>query len=278
MKTKLLIFFYGSYLNLLAWIAPTRAGELGFLLFCRPRRRSVKPHHLEFLNTSEKFSIDYVNKKVQCYKWGSGQKKLLLLHGWESHSYWWKRMVTRLLKENDYTIYSLDAPGHGLSQGNYVNIPHYSGLIEKMVSEIGPVHALLGHSLGAFSSVYTLYRLPALPVSKLVVMACPGEVSQFVEYYQSVLSLSDRTMKAIEKHFVKAIDHGPDYFSLKVFASTLTQDGLIIHDKEDTDAPYANAVAANQNWKNSRLITTSGLGHNLKSDELIENVVTFLHA
>src|SRR5258706_11579443 len=130
MKKKLLVFFYGSYLNLLAWIAPAKAGEIGFLLFCRPRRRDVKPHHLEFLNTSERFSISYFGKNVQCYKWGNGQKKLLLLHGWESHSYWWKRIVTRLLKAEKYTIFSVDAPGHGLSDGDYVNIPHYSGLIE----------------------------------------------------------------------------------------------------------------------------------------------------
>lgn len=276
MKRKLLIFFYGSYLNLLALINPEKAGKIGFYLFCRPRRREVKPHHLEFLNTAEKSEIIYANKKVQLYKWGNGPKQLLLLHGWESHSYWWKRIVTRLLTENQYTIFSVDAPGHGLSEGSYVNIPHYSGLLEQLLSEKGAMHALLGHSLGAFSSAYTLHRLPNLPVNKLVLMASPGEVVQFVQYYKTVLGLSDRTMEAIQKYFIKKLGHGPEYFSLKAFVSTIQQDGLIVHDKDDKDAPYSNAVEANKNWQRSRLITTNGLGHNLKSDELVEDVVNFL--
>lgn len=276
MKQKLLIFFYGSYLNLLAWISPVRAGKIGFYLFCRPRRRAVKPHHLEFLNTAEKFSVLYEGKNVQAYRWGTGDKKLLLLHGWESHSYWWKRMVTRLLKENEYTIYSLDAPGHGLSEGSYVNIPHYSGLIEKVIGEQGPMHAVLGHSLGAFSTAYTFYRLPTLSVNKLVLMASPGEVTQFVQFYKAVLGLSDRTMGAIEDFFVKKLGHGPGYFSLKTFVMNFSMEGLLVHDKDDNEAPYKNILEVNKNWKTSRLITTTGLGHNLKSDELIEDVVKFL--
>lgn len=236
----------------------------------------MKPHHLEFLNTAEKFSVLYEGKNVQAYRWGTGDKKLLLLHGWESHSYWWKRMVTRLLKENEYTIYSLDAPGHGLSEGNYVNIPHYSGLIEKVIAERGPMHALLGHSLGAFSTAYTFYRLPKLLVNKLVLMASPGEVLQFVDFYKSVLGLSERTMRAIESYFVKKLGHGPGYFSLKAFVMDFSMEGLLVHDKDDKEAPYKNILEVNKNWKTSRLITTTGLGHNLKSDELIEDVVKFL--
>jgi len=168
-------------------------------LFCRPRRRPVKPHHLEFLNTSDKFTMTYDGKKVQGYRWGKGERKVLLLHGWESHSYWWKSVVSSLSKEQ-FTIYSIDAPGHGLSEGDYINVPHYSGLIEQIILEKGSFYAILGHSLGAFSAVYTLYRVP-LPVSKLVVMASPGEAKEFFEYYQKVLGLSRRSVKLIGDFF-----------------------------------------------------------------------------
>ncbi len=275
MKKKLLIFFYGTYLNLLAGVFPRKAGKEGFLLFCRPRRREVKPHHLEFLNTSEKFTQDYEGKKIQGYRWGTGERKLLLCHGWESHSYWWKNVVNGLSKEK-FTIYAIDAPGHGLSEGNYINVPHYSGLIEKLVVQLGGLDAILGHSLGALSSVYTLCRAAGLPVQKVVVMAAPGEVNQFFYYYQKLLNLSPRSIKAIEQTFLARLGHGPNFFSLQKFASSLTLPGLIIHDKEDKDAPYAYALAAHENWKNSQMISTTGLGHNLKSLELIENVKEFL--
>jgi len=275
MKRKMLIFSIGLYLNLLAWIAPRRAARTGFLLFCRPQRRAVKPHHLEFLDTSEKFTIVYAGKKVQGYRWGTGERKLLLLHGWESHSYWWKSVVNNMPKEH-FTIYSIDAPGHGLSEGNYINIPHYSGLIEQLVLTYGKIYAILAHSLGAFSSVYTMHRVPQLPVSKIVVMASPGEVKEFVAYYQNVLGLSQKTMELINQYFIEKLGHGPAYFSLKEFASSLTLSGMIIHDTEDRDAPYRYALEAHKNWKNSEMVTTTGLGHNLKSTELIGKVKQFL--
>lgn len=275
MKKSILIFVIGRYLNIMALIVPRYAARTGFLLFCRPIRRPVKPHHLEFLNTSEKFTVEYAGKKVQGYRWGSGERKLLLLHGWESHSYWWKSVVSNLSKEQ-FTIFSIDAPGHGLSEGSYINIPHYSGLIEQLVLKYGPFHAILAHSLGAFSSVYTMNRVPTLPVVKLVVMASPGEMKEFVAYYQSVLGLSKRAIQLIRDYLIEKLGHGPEYFSLKALASGLKVSGLIIHDTEDKDAPYAYALAAHENWKNSEMVTTSGLGHNLKSTELIERVKQFL--
>ena len=275
MKKQLLIFSLRIYLNTLAWVAPGKAGRKGFYLFCNPQRRAVKPHHLEFLNTAEKFAIDYASKKVQVYKWGMGEKKLLLVHGWESHSYWWKTIVTALSREK-FTIYSIDAPGHGLSEGSYINIPHYSGLIEKIILELGDIYAVLGHSLGSFSTMYTMHRAPHLPVSKLVMMAAPGEAKEWVAFYQEFLGLSNRTMTEIGKFFIEKLGCGPEYFSLQEFAKTMTRPGLIIHDTDDKEAPYRYALEAHKNWNNSEMITTSGLGHNLKSMELIKEVEDFL--
>lgn len=275
MKKRFLIFAIRTYFNTMAWIAPDKAGREGFYLFCKPRRRAVKPHHMEFLNTSEKFSVVYDGKKIQGYRWGTGDKKLLLLHGWESHSYWWKSIVSKLSKEK-YAIYAIDAPGHGLSDGSYNNIPYYSGLIEQIILEYGGFYGILGHSMGAFSTAYTFYRIPELPVSNFIAMASPGEVKEFVEFYKRAVGFSGRTMQVIGEYFVRKLGHGPDFFSLKEFARKLTLRGLMIHDTKDPDAPYQHAVEAHQNWKGSKLISTTGLGHNLKSVDLIKTVDEFL--
>ena len=147
-----------------------------------------------------------------------------------------------------------------------------------MVLSLGKIYAILGHSLGAFSGVYTLYRVPQLPVSKLIVMASPGEVKEFVAYYQKILGLSRRTMSLVNRYFIEKLGHGPEYFSLKEFASGLKLSGLILHDTSDKEAPYAYALAAHKNWKDSEMVTTTGLGHNLKSAELIEKVKQWLNS
>lgn len=273
---KILIQSIGLYLNTLALFAPKTAAKKGFELFCWPRRIEMKPHQLDFLSRAdEQFKIDYAGKKVHGYRWGNGSKKILLLHGWQSHSYWWRYVINRLSKE-EYTIFSLDAPGHGLSEGDFLNLPHYSGLIEQFITEQKSLHAILTHSFGGFASVYTLHRLPHLQVEKMVVMAAPGEVEFFFLYYQNMLGLSQKAIGLITAQFITTIGHPPSYFQIKNFAGTLNLNGLIIHDTEDKEAPYKNAVAINEAWKNSKLITTTGLGHNLKSKELVEEVARFV--
>lgn len=273
---KILVRSIGAYLNTLAWVAPGYAARKGFKLFCWPRRIKMKPHHFDFLNAAEeKFSFEYASKKIQVYRWGSGPQKVLLLHGWQSHSYWW-RYVINAIPKNEYTIVSLDAPGHGLSEGDFLNLAHYSVLIEKFIDQHGPIHTVLSHSFGSFASIYTLHRKPETPLSKLVVMAAPGEVEYFFKYYCKLLGLSDRATELITDHFIKTVGHPPSYFKIKDFAATLSLPGLIIHDTEDTEAPYANAIAMKEAWTNSQMITTTGLGHNLKSKELVEKVVEYV--
>ena len=273
---KILVRSIGLYFNTLAIVAPKYAAKKGFELFCWPRRIKMKPHQLEFLNQAdEQFKIDYAGKKVQAYRWGNGSKKVLLLHGWQSHSYWWRYVINRLSKE-EFTIFSLDAPGHGLSEGDFLNLPHYSGLIEQFIIEQKSIHAILTHSFGGFASVYTLHRLPHLQVTKMVVMAAPGEVEFFFLYYQRLLRLSKRTIRLINRYFENFIGHPPSYFKMKEFSKSLTLQGLIIHDTEDKEAPYQTAIDMNAVWKNSSIITTTGLGHNLKSKELVEQVALFV--
>ncbi|UXE66181.1 MAG: alpha/beta hydrolase [Chryseotalea sp. WA131a] len=273
---KILIRSIGLYLNSLALLSPNLAAKKGFELFCWPRRIKVKPHQLEFLNQAdEKFTITYAGKKVQAYRWGKGAKKLLMLHGWQSHSYWWRYVINAIPKE-EYTIFSLDAPGHGLSEGDFLNLPHYSGLLEEFVISQGSFHAVLSHSFGSFASIYSLHRKPDLNIGKVVVMAAPGEVEFFFTYYHKLLGLSNRTIELITNYFIKTIGKPPSYFKIKDFAATLSLPGLVIHDTEDLEAPYKNAVSMQQVWSNSQLISTTGLGHHLKSKELVEKVVAYL--
>ncbi len=273
---KLLVRSIGACINTLALVAPGYAARKGFALFCWPRRIKMKAHQLEFLNAAdEQIFFDYANQKVRGYRWGSGAKKILLLHGWQSHSYWWRYVIKAIPKE-EYTIFSLDAPGHGQSEGDFLNLVHYSGLIEQFIAGNGAFHAVLSHSFGSFASVFTLHRLPTTPIRKLVVMAAPGDVEYFFKYYHELLGLNTRTIRLITDHFVKTVGYAPAYFKMQDFASSLALPGLIIHDQEDTEAPYENAVAIASAWANATLVTTSGLGHNLKSKELVAQVVEYL--
>lgn len=263
----------GWYLNTLALLAPSTAGRKGFYLFCTPLAPPVKPHHHEFLNTAEKVVFEHEGTAIQTYRWGSGRRKILFLHGWQSHSFRWKNFIESFSKE--YTVYALDAPAHGLSGGKYINLPVYSRLIEHFILK-NPVDAVVSHSFGSFASLYALHNTPILPVGRLVIMGAPGEATDFIEFYRGQLGLSDRAMKVINDHFTEALRFAPDFFSAARFARTLSIPGLIVHDELDEETPYRHALEVHKVWKNSRLMTTNGLGHNLRSAELVDQVKAFV--
>src|SRR5215207_10156996 len=101
MKT-LLTRIIGLYLNALGFISPRAAGLKGFLLFCRPFRMLITQKQKEFFNTADRFTLEHEGTRIQGYQWGNGEKKILFLHGWQSHTYRWKAYIEALSKE-DYT-------------------------------------------------------------------------------------------------------------------------------------------------------------------------------
>ena len=265
----------GQYLNAMAYLSPRTAGRHGFRLFCYPVRTPLKPHQKEFLETSEQFSFSHQGTKVQGYRWGSGPKKILFLHGWKSHSFRWKNYI-EALPADVYTMYAIDAPGHGLSDGKMLNVPIYSDVIEQAIATIGRLDTVVSHSIGSFSLMHALHLNPALPIDKIVVMGAPGEARDFLLLFQQTLKLKDKTLSSTFRHFEKYIGKPVDFFSGPDFAASLQLPGLIIHDRQDAEAPYAYAVQMHRAWKNSTLLTTEELTHNLRSPQVVEAVSSFV--
>jgi pimeloyl-ACP methyl ester carboxylesterase len=272
---KLIVRLIGLYLNALAIVAPRRAGHRAFMLFCRPFRTAITGKQKSFFDSATSFFLDANGVVIQGYKWGAGEKKVLFLHGWQSHSYRWKTYVDALSK-TEYTIYALDAPGHGLSKGDFLTVPIYSSLIQQFILDAGNLHAVVGHSLGSFSLLYTFYKYPLLPVKKVIAMAPPGEAKDFVDVFRTTLGVSQNVIRQIEERFVDLYDVKPDYFSSVKFGSSLRIPGLIIHDVEDQEAPYHYSTLLHQAWRRSKLITHKGFGHNLKSPSVVQQVVNFI--
>lgn len=272
---KLLAKLIGAWINLLAYVNPRKAGEMGFYLFSTPWRSPIKDHQQAFLDTADKSTFLHNGYRIQVYRWGHGKKKVLFLHGWQSHTFRWKNYIESF-DQNEFTLYAFDAPGHGNSGGQHLNLPIYSVALETVMNLLGPFNAIVGHSLGSFAAMYTFYRTGTVPVEQLVLMGTPGEAREFFQFYKQTLGLSDRSESIIRKAFVRILDQTPEYFSARRFAAALNIPGLIIHDAGDLEAPVHHAESIHRVWKQSRMIITTGFGHNLRSPEVVRHVVDYL--
>ena len=272
---KLLTKTIGASLNTLAYIAPEKTARIGFELFCRPIRLSINPKQRAFLSSAAYEVFDHKGISIQTYRWGNGHKKILLLHGWQSHTYRWKVYIENLSRE--YSVYAIDAPGHGLSGGKLLNVPLYSEVIEEQIKRIGELHAIITHSLGGFATFYSFYRNPRLPVSKLITLASPGEAQEFFDFYTNTLRLTKKATELVVGHFEKTFQKNPGFFSAPAFAKVLEIPGLIIHDEDDAETPFYHAERIHSAWKNSKLMKTKGYGHNLKAPDVVNTVLHFVN-
>jgi hypothetical protein len=107
-------------------------------------------------------------------------------------------------------------------------------------------------------------------------MAPPGEASDFLDFCQSVLKLSDKSMILIKDYFIKKLHKPISWFSTSRFARAVTVPGLIIHDEGDVEAPYRYASMINDVWTKSTLLATNGFGHNLKSPDVVKAVREYI--
>jgi predicted alpha/beta hydrolase family esterase len=251
------------------------SAQLGFKLFCYPVRSKIKNHHAKFLDPARDFTFELEGNVIQVYRWGNGQKKIMFLHGWQSHTYRWKKYIESI-STDEYTMYALDAPGHGQSSGSFFTVPLYSHTIHHLIKTIGAIDTVVGHSIGGFSILHLLYHEKELPVDKLVIMAAPGEANDFFSFYKNMLGLSEKTGNLIQRRFEKVIQNKIEFYSSGRFAAIMTKPGLIIHDQLDDEAMYQYAVKMNNVWNNSKLITTRNLGHNLKSASVVKHVSDFI--
>ena len=275
MIQKLIASLTGTYLNSMAYLYPSLTARQGLALFCKPFRTPLKDYQLKFLNAADLFSFEHDDVTIQGYRWGNGSKKILFLHGWQSHTFRWKAYIEALLKD-DYTIYAIDAPGHGLSEGSFLSVPYYSAVIQQLMASLGRVHTIIAHSVGSFSVLHAFHQQPNLPVEQLILTAPPGEASDFIQFYKDTLRLNGKALALILDEFERKFHKPISYFSSARFAQDVSIPGIIIHDEGDLETPYDYAVAINKNWSNSKLITSQGLGHNLKSKDVIKVVVDYI--
>ena len=271
---NVLLSIVGFYLNIMAKISPKTAGKHGFFIFCYPVYFASKKEK-DFLQSSKWIDFEFDGNKIATYKWGHGPKRVLLLHGWQSNSARWEDYIAQF-DLNEYTLLAFDSPAQGLSTGYQLNLLKYGKLINHFLSSIPNIDIVIGHSFGAFASLYTFHEYENSPIEKLIILASPGEVMDFVKYYQKLVGINENVGKLINHYFNKIYKIDFSDMSASKFAREMDMTGLIIHDIDDKQAPVKYARKIHKAWKESKLVLTEGKGHSLNRPEVFQIIAKFI--
>ncbi len=265
----------GLYINLLAVIAPQKAAKLAYRFFSQPREGRLDPYALpEILKKANQKALLHDGAEFWSYTWAGSGPVSLLVHGWESNSSRWARLLPHLLQAG-HTVVAIDAPAHGMSPGREFNVPAYAALIDAAVRKFRP-QFLIGHSMGGAACVYHQYKYGYEGLRKMILLGAPSDLSILLGNYASTLSLNRRVVKHLGQYFTDRFSFGPTDFSGGKFAETFNLPGVIAHDVEDAIVAFEESQKIAKGWKGATVIETRGLGHSMHDDELYKQLLAHL--
>lgn len=265
----------GALLNASSLFNSKYAAAKALALFATPRKGLVKDHQIAFLDSSIKSNLEYNAFSIMTYKWEGSGKTVLLCHGWESNAFRWKNLIQRLQKDN-YNIIALDAPAHGQSESKQFNAVLYSEFINVVSQQYNP-DIIIGHSVGGMAAVFYQSKYQQRNLEKLILLGAPSEFEIILKNYINMLGYNSKIVASLERLIEATFGEKPNAFSTAKFASKISVNGLIIHDKNDNIIPFTEAELINKHFKNSQLIETTGHGHSLNHKAVYEHIINFIN-
>ena len=123
LKIPKIILVTGKFLS---FISTKLAVQFAARLFTSPIKHKIPKRELEMdcLSRQEMLTIPSIQKKINVYHFGSGIKKILLVHGWSGRGTQLVKFAEEFQKLG-YQIVSFDAPSHGKSPGSTTLMPEF---------------------------------------------------------------------------------------------------------------------------------------------------------
>ncbi|HJV39915.1 MAG TPA: alpha/beta fold hydrolase [Geothrix sp.] len=243
-------------------------------LFSSPRRHREPEAERCARQRGRVFHFMSKGLRLRGHAWGEGPA-ILCLHGWEGRGTQFQAFIEPLTKAG-FSILTFDQPGHGGSQGRRSGPLQWAQATRDLVAQVGPIHGLVAHSLGAAGAAIAMDH--GLQAPRAVFLAPPARPDPYYDRVLSLLGFPDAEHPAAFQAYARRTGLPPERIRLLSLASRLSTPLLVIHDRGDREVPWSDGEAIASAWPSATLLTTEGLGHQriLRDPAVIEQTVAFL--
>src|SRR6266576_5054572 len=266
--------------------APDLAARWAERMFCSPPRRPISERMAAWLRDGQRFDVIVGPpsprprarpRRVTAWTWGERGPGVLLVHGWGSRGAPFVDLGGALLAAG-HRVITFDAPGHGASHGRLSSGPEFARAAIAVAAAVGPVSAVVGHSLGGFASALAMDR--GLSARRAVFISPSANVNSYSAQFAALLGVTPPVMSTMRERLARRLDFSWSSMDVPAFAPSMRAPLLVIHDRDDREVRWSDGAAIASAWPGAELVTTMGLGHHrIVSDaEVIANVVSFLRA
>lgn len=267
-------------LRLLQTFNNSLAARAAFRLFLTPSRRRLDAADTRILQRAQVHRLSTGDGSLQLYEWGDGPRTVVILHGWGSHAPRFAPLAEALVAAG-WRVLAPDAPGHGLSSGKLSSLPQFIATLDAVSLRFGPIHAAIGHSLGALAIALWLSD-PAMDQarkpSKVVLISMPPGATFLIDAFYEMFDIRPRARAGMAALFRQRFGADPDSFTCLPGVARMAVPVLLVHDGNDDVVPLAHSTELHMRIPDSLLHATEGLGHSglLRDPDTVQRIKGFL--
>jgi esterase/lipase len=266
-------------------IAPDTTIRILVKLLYTPKKRELKPAHIECMNKAEisKFETEEFRNpkkkiKLTCYTWGAGEKTVLLVHGWDARAMDFYKMIPALVEEG-YKVIAFDGPGHGNSEGSVTNLVDFKEIMCKLIKKkIGVPYAIIGHSMGGGAATYLLMDYD-ISVKRLVTIAIPTISKRFFENMFALMKVPPKMQRTFYKSMDEEFGEPIEKYNLILRKDPIKADEmLMVYDEDDEIVPINDLRSFMAVHPEVKTLHMKGVGHYsiIKNKQVIDGIIKFL--
>ena len=278
-RQRIQLFAVRTKFKILSTISKKKAARAAFDLFCTPPGRHLPPLPALYQEAVQ-IELEWNGFRIRGFCWNQGApRRALIVHGFQSSSVNFEAHV-RALTGAGMQVFAFDAPAHGGSSGNRVNVKIYAAFLEHIAGYTGPLQAVLAHSLGGLAICLALEQWPHTTLPRLCLIAPLTSTRTTIDQYFNMIAVHDKEVRReFEQIIMDIASHDIDWFSLDRVLPELDTPVLWIHDEDDDITPFRDVAPV---WARLlpqvQYLPTKGLGHRriYRDQTVIETSTTFL--
>jgi len=223
--------------------------------FLTPRRAAPAPEFLPPPVCSE--LVDTPSGRIALRRAGHGPR-VLLLHGWEGQSADMAAFAAPLI-EAGHEVVVMDLPAHGASEGRQTHIPHSARALLAVGQALGPLLAVVAHSVGSAVLAEALHQ--GLEARRAVLIGAPAHYAAYARQVAAIAGLDAAGTERLLQLLTAPLGLDIHEVSLPARAPALRQAALFIHSADDKVVRISDSEASAAAWPAARHWRLDGLGH-----------------